>query len=278
MTEAKRSRTVLITGAATRVGAAIARGLAAAGWNVIVHYHRSEHEGRATRSGNSGGGGVCDLVRADLGNRHDVEGLMEKCVAVHGTIDCLINNASAFRYDDIASVTWESLHDHLASNLIAPVFLCRDFVRQFGARTDGCIINILDQKIANLNPDFLSYTIGKIGLAGLTTTLAMALAGRIRVCGIAPGLALISGKQTAGVVRQSVAIAAAGPQHDAGRNRGLCGLYSGIPVDDREHDLPGWRREPGRPRAGCRVRSGSGSAGQPNINIRGPFLSQPGAR
>jgi NAD(P)-dependent dehydrogenase (short-subunit alcohol dehydrogenase family) len=88
------------------------------------------------------------------------------------------------------------LHNHLSSNLVAPVFLCRDFARLFDARGDGCIINILDQKVANLNPDFLSYTMGKIGLSGLTEMLAMALAGRIRVCGIAPGLALISGKQT----------------------------------------------------------------------------------
>jgi NAD(P)-dependent dehydrogenase (short-subunit alcohol dehydrogenase family) len=88
------------------------------------------------------------------------------------------------------------LHDHLASNLVAPVMLCRDFVARSDRKGDPCIINILDQKIANLNPDFLSYTIAKVGLAGLTTTLAMALSGQIRVCGIAPGIALISGKQT----------------------------------------------------------------------------------
>jgi NAD(P)-dependent dehydrogenase (short-subunit alcohol dehydrogenase family) len=131
-----------------------------------------------------------------MARRADVESLMQRCVALHGSVSCLINNASMFYYDDIASVSWESLHDHLASNLVAPVILCRDFVRQFTGPGDGCIINILDQKIANLNPDFLSYTIGKVGLAGLTETLSMALAGRIRVCGIAPGLALISGKQT----------------------------------------------------------------------------------
>ncbi|MGD0430281.1 MAG: SDR family oxidoreductase [Acetobacteraceae bacterium] len=195
MTEPRRPRAALITGAAKRVGAAIARQLAADGWNVIVHYHRSEQEAQQLAQEIRAAGGRCDLVQGDLGNRSDVETLIDKCVALHGTIDCLINNASTFQYDDIASVTWESLHDHLASNLIAPVFLCRDFVRQYDGRSDGCIINILDQKIANLNPDFLSYTIAKVGLAGLTTMLAMALAGRIRVCGIAPGIALISGKQ-----------------------------------------------------------------------------------
>jgi NAD(P)-dependent dehydrogenase (short-subunit alcohol dehydrogenase family) len=204
MTEGAR-RTVLITGAAKRVGAAIARTLAADGWNVIVHYHRSETEAEELAAAIRAAGGVCDLLRADLGIRSEVETLIPRGAALHGGIDCLINNASSFHYDDINSVTWESLHDHLASNLVAPVFLCRDFVHQFAAGqfsgtqcsgTDGCIINILDQKIANLNPDFLSYTIAKVGLAGLTTTLAMALAGRVRVCGIAPGIALISGKQT----------------------------------------------------------------------------------
>jgi NAD(P)-dependent dehydrogenase (short-subunit alcohol dehydrogenase family) len=191
------SRTVLITGAAKRVGAAIARRLAADRWNVIVHYHQSERDAEELSAEIRRAGGKCDLVRADLASRSDVEGLLERCVRLHGAVDCLINNASRFYYDDISSVTWESLHDHLASNLIAPVFLCRDFARRFDTGSDRCIINILDQKIANLNPDFLSYTIGKIGLSGLTTTLAMALAGRIRVCGIAPGLALISGNQTA---------------------------------------------------------------------------------
>jgi NAD(P)-dependent dehydrogenase (short-subunit alcohol dehydrogenase family) len=176
---------VLITGAAKRVGATIARCLAADGWNVIVHYSRSEQEAGDLAREIRAAGGSCDLVRADLADRSDVDNLMRRSVALHGSVQCLINNASTFYYDDISSVSWESLHDHLASNLIAPVFLCRDFARLFDGRSDGCIINILDQKIANLNPDFLSYTI-----------VALALAGRIRVCGIAPGLTLISGKQT----------------------------------------------------------------------------------
>jgi NAD(P)-dependent dehydrogenase (short-subunit alcohol dehydrogenase family) len=186
----------MITGAARRVGAAIARRLAADDWNVILHFNRSKTEAEAVAEDIRRAGGVCDLVQADLACRADVESLMQRCVALHGSVECLINNASVFYYDDIASVSWESLHDHLASNLIAPVFLCRDFVRQFAGRGDGCIINLLDQKMANMNPDFLSYTIGKAGLSGLTEMLAMALAGRIRVCGIAPGIALISGTQT----------------------------------------------------------------------------------
>lgn len=190
------TRTVLITGAARRVGAAISRALAADGWNVIVHYHKSAAAAEQLAKEIGAAGGVCHLLQADLASRADVEAMMDRAAGFHGSVECLINNASTFYYDDIASVSWESLHDHLSSNLIAPVFLCRDFARRSEDPGDRCIINILDQKVTNLNPDFLSYTIGKVGLAGLTTALAMALAGRIRVCGIAPGLALISGNQT----------------------------------------------------------------------------------
>ena len=163
---------------------------------MIVHYNRSGTEANQLAADIRQSGGVCSLVRADLACRSDLEHLMERCVVFYGSVECLINNAALFYYDDIFSVTWELINDHISTNLIAPVFLCRDFVRFFRNQVDGCIINILDQKVANLNPDFLSYTISKVGLSGLTSTLAMALADRIRVCGIAPGLALISGKQT----------------------------------------------------------------------------------
>ena len=189
-------RAVLITGAAIRVGATIARRLAGDGWRIVVHYNSSAQEAEDLAAAIRGEGGVCDLLQADLRARADIQGLIGRCNAMAGPLDCLINNASTFYYDDIATVTWESLNDHLSSNLVAPVFLSRDFARQFAGPGDGCIINILDQKLANLNPDFLSYTVGKAGLGCLTTMLAMAFAGRIRVCGISPGIALISGKQT----------------------------------------------------------------------------------
>jgi NAD(P)-dependent dehydrogenase (short-subunit alcohol dehydrogenase family) len=189
-------RTVLITGAAKRIGATIARKLAADGWNVILHYNRSSTEAKQLAADIRQLGGICSLVQADLSRRSDLQNLMERCIGFYGSVECLVNNAALFYYDDISSMTWESFDDHISTNLTAPVFLCRDFVRLFRDQVDGCIINILDQKVANLNPDFLSYTISKVGLAGLTNTLAMALVNRIRVCGIAPGLALISGKQT----------------------------------------------------------------------------------
>jgi NAD(P)-dependent dehydrogenase (short-subunit alcohol dehydrogenase family) len=189
-------RTALVTGAGKRIGAAIARMLAGDGWRVIVHYNRSAAEAERLAAEIAAGGGVCVPVQADLSRQDEVEALIGRCVSAHGRLDCLVNNASSFFHDDIRTVSWNSLRDHLTPNLIAPVLLCRDFAAQFDAPEGGCIVNLLDQKVQNLNPDFLSYTLSKIALAGLTEMLAMALAPRIRVCAVAPGLTMISGKQT----------------------------------------------------------------------------------
>lgn len=197
MTQDKASQpAVLVTGAARRVGAAISRRLARNGWKVLLHYHRSRTEAEDLAHEISELGGTCHLIEADLSNREELDGLIGRSKEIYGDLACLINNAAIFHYDDIATMTWDSLHQHLDTNLVAPALLCRDFARLTEPREDRCIINILDQKVSNLNPDFLSYTLSKVALSGLTTTLAMALAGRIRVCAIAPGLALVSGKQT----------------------------------------------------------------------------------
>ncbi len=191
-----KAGTVLVTGAAVRLGATIARRLAAGGWRVIIHYHRSADAAAALVAEISEAHQWARSIQADLSRREDVDALIGRCVQAYGPIDCLVNNASAFAYDDIASVTWDSFHHLIASNLAAPLLLSRDFAAQFGKAEGGCIINLLDQKVENLNPDFLSYTLAKVAMAGLTEMLAMALAPRIRVNAVAPGLTLISGKQT----------------------------------------------------------------------------------
>ena len=188
--------TALVTGAARRIGAAIARDLAASGWRVVVHYDRSEAEARALAADIVRAGGSCELVRADLGSRADVEAVFPRALEKVDRVDCLINNAASFQYDTIETLSWGSWDAHMAANLAAPAFLCREFARQIPEAGEGVIINLLDQKVANLNPDFLSYTVSKVGLRGLTEILALGLAPRIRVCGIAPGVTLISGKQT----------------------------------------------------------------------------------
>lgn len=188
--------TVLVTGAARRIGAVIARSLAADGWKVLAHYNRSAADAGRLAAEIHAAGGRCALVQADLSRRADIEALVPRCVAEHGPLDCLVNNANAFVNDTIATVTWESFDASMMPNLAAPLMLCRDFAAAFGERTGGCIVNLLDQKIANLNPDFLSYTLSKVALSGLTQVLAMAFADRIRVCGVAPGITLIGGRQT----------------------------------------------------------------------------------
>lgn len=189
------SGTVLITGAAKRIGATMARTLSAAGWRIIAHYHSSEKEAAALAHGIRQAGGWCETISADLSDRAAIASLISTCAARWGAPDALINNASSFRYDSIATLDAASWDSHLVPNLEAPVFLAQAFARALGGRP-GCIINMLDHKLAALNPDFFSYTVAKAGLEAATRMLALAFAGRIRACGIAPGITLISGKQT----------------------------------------------------------------------------------
>jgi NAD(P)-dependent dehydrogenase (short-subunit alcohol dehydrogenase family) len=182
---------VLVTGGAVRVGAAIVRALAAAGWRVFLHYHRSARAAEALAEGIERKGGSCTLLQADLARIDEVEALVPRCLAQGPALRCLVNNASAFERDSVASLTPQSWARHMAPNLTAPAFLAKSF-----AERDNVIINLLDQKVRNLNPDYFSYTISKLGLLGLTETLALALAPAVRVCGIAPGITLPSGAQT----------------------------------------------------------------------------------
>ena len=196
MSGAAAQRAVLITGGAKRIGAAFARALAADGWTVLLHYHASEKEAEALAKDIAAAGRACIPLRADLSRPQEVDGLIPRCLEKVPHLDCLVNSAAAFSYDTIASVTWESWQAHVTPNLAAPVFLSKAFAERLGPGREGLIVNLLDQKVQNLNPDFLSYTVSKVGLDGLTRMLALALAPRIRVCGIAPGVTLRSGKQT----------------------------------------------------------------------------------
>jgi NAD(P)-dependent dehydrogenase (short-subunit alcohol dehydrogenase family) len=197
MTEKNPSQGIaLVTGAAKRIGRAIAHGLARVGWDVAIHYHRSETDAETLRGEIIAAGRRAITLSADLANPAEVETLIQRCAGQLGAPTCLVNNASMFSFDEISSVTaaqWDAMH---AVNLRAPIILSRDFAKHLPAGVEGNIINLLDQKIANLNPDFFSYTISKVGLDAATHTLAMALAPRIRVNAVAPGLTLVSGDQT----------------------------------------------------------------------------------
>lgn len=191
------NRVVLITGAARRVGAALARGLAADGWSVAIHHRGGADEAKALAQVLRAEGGTAETFAADLAIPAQRDALIPAAVERFGRIDALINNASLFRYDTLHDLTEASWRDHVDANLTAPVFLIRDFAAAVDrAGGEGCVVNILDHKIDAPNPDFFAYTAGKIGLAGLTQTLALALAPRVRLNGVAPGLILRSGDQT----------------------------------------------------------------------------------
>jgi NAD(P)-dependent dehydrogenase (short-subunit alcohol dehydrogenase family) len=189
-------KTVLVTGAAKRIGAAIAHGLAQNGWNVCVHFNRSAEEAASLAKDLSRTGVKTAAIQADLSDPEALGGLIAICQERVGPLTGLINNASSFEYDNIESLNSEGFDHHLAVNLRAPILLARDFARALPQEAKGCIINLLDQKIQNLNPDFFSYTIAKIGLEGATRAMAMGLAPRVRVNAIAPGLTLLSADQT----------------------------------------------------------------------------------
>lgn len=192
----ERPGAVLVTGAARRIGRAVAWNLARRGWAVAVHYHRSEDEARALVDEIVAAGGRAVALEADLAAAAAVDALVPAAQSALGPLICLINNASVFYHDGLDSLTHHSWSEHLDTNLRAPLFLTRAFAAALPAGAGGCVINILDQRVWNLTPHFLSYTVSKSALWTLTQTLAMALAPRIRVNAIGPGPTLKSQRQT----------------------------------------------------------------------------------
>jgi NAD(P)-dependent dehydrogenase (short-subunit alcohol dehydrogenase family) len=195
-------RAALVTGAAHRIGRAIALGLAADGWAVGIHCRNSEATASDTVAEIRSQGGTAECLVADLADRAEVSDLMPRATNALGPISCLINNASIFEEDKIDTATPESFDQHIAVNLRAPLFLSQAFAAQIPAGALGNIINILDQRVWNLTPYFTSYTLSKVGLWSLTQTTAMALAPDIRVNAIGPGPTLPSPRQTDTQFRQ----------------------------------------------------------------------------
>jgi NAD(P)-dependent dehydrogenase (short-subunit alcohol dehydrogenase family) len=181
-------RTAIVTGGAKRIGAEIVRALAADGWHVLIHYNRSRAEAEA--------------LAAELGDASTVQAELaapEAAARIVGAADglpplrLLVNNASRFAYDSAGNFTIAGWNEHLDVNLRAPALLSQAFA---GRAPGGLIVNLLDAKLCQPNPDFFTYTVSKVGLAGLTELLARALAPNIRVCGIAPSVTLVSGPQS----------------------------------------------------------------------------------
>ena len=201
----------LVTGAARRIGAAIARDLAGAGWAVAVHHHRSADEAAALVAGIEAGGGRAQAFAADLAREDETAALVGRVAAALGPVSCLVNNASLFERDEALTATRESWERHMQVNLRAPLRADPGVCPAGARRHGGAVINLLDQRVWNLTPHFTSYTVSKAGLWTLTQTLAMALAPRVRVNAVGPGPTLPSARQTRRAVRPPVVGPAAGP-------------------------------------------------------------------
>lgn len=190
-------RAALVTGGARRIGRAIAVDLAAQGWAVAVHHNRSAAAGEEVVGQIVGDGGRAVALQADLAQEAESAGLIGRAVEALGPLGCLVNSASCFERDEVADMTRESWDRHLEPNLRAPLVLAQGFAEALPAGRCGVIVNLLDERVWNLTPHFISYTVSKSALWTLTRTLALALAPRIRVNGIGPGPTLPSARQSA---------------------------------------------------------------------------------
>lgn len=186
-------RTVLVTGAARRLGREIALALARAGWQVALHYRSSADEAQRTRDDCRSAGPRCETFAADLSIEHEVRALPGKVIATFGQLDALVNSASVFEHDSFGSFGRKSLEAHMRTNTVAPILLAHALHEHVSSRSGaGAVVNLLDQKLWNANPDFVSYTLSKAALEAANTMLALALAPQVRVVGVAPGLTLAS--------------------------------------------------------------------------------------
>lgn len=197
--------TALVTGAGKRLGRAMALYLAGRGHDIAVHYASSRDEAEAVATEIRSKGRQAECFQADLLIEAEVQALIPAVTAALGPLTVLVNNASIFEYDRIDTATRQSWDRHIESNLRAPYVLTQAFARQCPpAITDdageplaqGLIVNMLDQRIRKLTPEFSTYTIAKMGLWALTQTAAQGLAPHVRVNAIAPGPTLIGHRQT----------------------------------------------------------------------------------
>jgi NAD(P)-dependent dehydrogenase (short-subunit alcohol dehydrogenase family) len=189
-------RAALVTGGAQRIGQAVALALAAAGFDVAIHFHTSRSAAAETCARIEALGRRAVLLQADLAIEAEVATLVARAAEALGPVGVLVNNASRFERDEWDDATRESWDAHIEPNLRAPFVLIQAFARALPAAAEGVVVNMIDQRVWSLTPHFVSYTISKAGLWALTQTMALALAPRIRVNAIGPGPTLPSPRQT----------------------------------------------------------------------------------
>jgi NAD(P)-dependent dehydrogenase (short-subunit alcohol dehydrogenase family) len=190
------TRTVLVTGAAKRLGRAIALDLAGAGWNIALHYHGSAAEAEDTAAQIRKAGVRCETFQCDLSQEPQTSTLVARAAAALGPLTALINSASLFENDDWRSATRKSWDAHIETNLRAPLVLCQAFARQLPDGVQGAIVNIIDQRVLKPTPQFLSYSLSKAGLYWLTTTLAQGMGPKVRVNAVGPGPTIRNARQS----------------------------------------------------------------------------------
>ena len=192
---------VLVTGAARRLGREIALALAAGGWRVAVHYRSSQEDAIKTVADCAGLAGAAAHFCCDLEDEAAVRALLPRVIAHFGQVDAVVNNASTFEHDSAASFSFAALEQHMRANTGAAILLAQALHTHVLARQAAgieeqpgrfAVVNLLDQKLWNQNPDFFSYTLSKAAMEAANTMLAMALAPQLRVVGVAPGLTLTS--------------------------------------------------------------------------------------
>jgi len=186
---------IIITGGATRIGAAIAEKLSGPNVEIVIHYNNSKKEAEKLKKKLSLMGSKIYLIKGDLSKENDLNKIIKFAKNKLKYFDCLINNASLFENDKIENFTSDSWGRHLRTNLRTPALLSKVFAKNTKSKNNN-IINIIDQRVFKLTPFFFSYTISKTGLYTLTKTSAMSLAPNVRVNGIAPGPTLKNKKQS----------------------------------------------------------------------------------
>lgn len=197
MAFAPAPRTALITGAARRIGAAIARDLAAHGWSVAIHYNTSRDDAEAVAGSIRADGGRAATVAADLADLGALPGLVDAATAALGPVGLLINNASEFEPDEIGRLDPARVDRHLRVDLVSPCLLTDAWLSRLPDGAEGHVVNIVDQRVRRPNPHFFSYTLAKSALWTATVTMAQTLAPRIRVNAIGPGPSFANSRQTA---------------------------------------------------------------------------------
>ena len=187
---------VIVTGGSKRIGREICLSLSRNGFKVVIHYRNSSKEAEETAKMINSGGGSAVICQADLSDVSSAKKLVSKAVEEFGYINAIVNNASVFIHDDISTITSELWDEHMQINAKVPLMLIKEMYDTLDENSKGNVVNILDQKLYNPNPDHLSYTASKYTLLGLTDTLARSLAPKVRVNAVSPGHTLASDSQT----------------------------------------------------------------------------------